>query len=97
MRSGQIGFSCWGLIFAISESTQYPALIILSFLLSTFSNDTKCASLFVSEKKKRPVVIEQTRFLGTVFLCSEFKLENTVSPLQSTDSHEILSIIFSRE
>ena len=68
-------------------------------------------------EKKRPVVIEQTRFLGTVFLCSEFKLEHTVFPLdsvfagkicavificgnlflQSTDSHEILSIKFSRE
>ena len=30
---------------------------------------------FVSERK-RQVVIEQTRFLSTVFLCSEFKLEN---------------------
>ena len=27
-------------------------------------------------KRKRQVVIEQTRFLSTVFLCSEFKLEN---------------------
>ena len=46
-----------------------------------FSNNTKGASVFVSEKK-RPVVIEQTRFLGTVFLCSEFKLENTVFSLE---------------
>ena len=30
---------------------------------------------FVSERKRK-VVIEQTRFLSTVFLCSEFKLEN---------------------
>ena len=30
---------------------------------------------FVSERK-RQYVIEQTRFLSTVFLCSEFKLEN---------------------
>ena len=30
---------------------------------------------FVSERK-RQVVIEQTRFLSIVFLCSEFKLEN---------------------
>ena len=30
---------------------------------------------FVSERK-RQIVIEQTRFLSTVFLCSEFKLEN---------------------
>ena len=33
---------------------------------------------FVSERK-RQVVIEQTRFLSTVFLCSEFKLENIYS------------------
>ena len=30
---------------------------------------------FVSERK-RQVVIEQTRLLSTVFLCSEIKLEN---------------------
>ena len=28
---------------------------------------------------KRQIVIEQTRFLSTVFLCSEFKLENIYS------------------
>ena len=33
---------------------------------------------FVSERK-RQVLIEQTRFLSTVFLCSEFKLENIYS------------------
>ena len=38
-------------------------------------------SVFVSEKR-RPVVIEQTRFPGTVFLCSEFKFENRVFPLE---------------
>ena len=31
--------ACWELIFA-SESTQYPALIIFSFLLSTFNINT---------------------------------------------------------
>ena len=46
-----------------------------------FSNNTKGASVFVSEKK-RPVVIEQTRFLGTLFLSSEFKLGNTIFPLE---------------
>ena len=30
-------------------------------------------------KKEVTVVIEQTRLLGTVFLCSEFKLENLYS------------------
>ena len=33
---------------------------------------------FVS-KQKRQVGIEQTQFLSTVFLCSEFKLENIYS------------------
>ena len=86
MRLGQTGFSCWGSIFAISESTQCPALIILSFLLSTCNRNTYFQTIlsvrqYFSEKK-RPVVIEQTRFLGTVFLCSEFKLEHTVFPLE---------------
>ena len=38
---------------------------------------------FVSEQK-RQVVIEQTQFLSTstVFLCSEFKLENTYSEVK---------------
>ena len=88
MRLGQTGFSCWGSIFAILESTQYPALIILStlsFLLSTCNRNTYFQTIlsvrqYFSEKK-RPVVIEQTRFLGTVFFCSEFKLEHTVFPL----------------
>ena len=33
---------------------------------------------FVSERK-RQVVIEQARYLSTVFLCSEFNLENIYS------------------
>ena len=86
MRLGQTGFSCWGSIFAVSESTQYPALIILSFLLSTCNRNTYFQIIlsvrqYFSEKK-RPVVIEQTRFLGTVFFCNEFKLEHTVFPLE---------------
>ena len=86
MRLGQTGFSCWGSIFAISESTQYPALIILSFLLGTCNRNTYFQTIlsvrqYFSEKK-RPVVIEQTRFLGTVFLCSEFNLEHIVFPLE---------------
>ena len=87
MRSGQTGFSCWGSIFAISESTQYPALIILSFLLSACNRNTYFQTILIRvrqyfSEKKRPVVFEQTRFLGTVFLCSEFKLEHTVFPLE---------------
>ena len=87
MRLGQNGFSWWGLIFAISESTQYPALIIFSFLLSTCNRNTYFQTIlrvrqYLFLKKRRPVVIEQTRFLGTVFLGSEFKLGNTVFPLK---------------
>ena len=48
-----------------SKSTQYPALIIFSFLLRTCNRNTYFQ-----------VVIEQTQFLSTVFLYSEFKLEN---------------------
>ena len=64
MRLGQIGFSCWELIF-VPSSTQYSALIIFSFLLSTcnrntYYNTTVCV--------RREVVIEQTRFLSAVFL-----------------------------
>ena len=77
-----------------SESIQYLPLIIFSFSLSTCNRSTyfqtmlRCAYpmqnqycivyRFVSERK-RQVVIEQTRFLCTVFVCSEFKLENIYS------------------
>ena len=67
-----------------SESTQYPALIIFSFLLSTCNRNTYFQTInqyFVVSEWKRQVVIEQTRFLSTVFLCSEFKLENIYSGL----------------
>ena len=66
-----------------SESTQYPALIIFSFLLSTCNRNTYFQIInqyfivyrFVSERN-RQVVIKQTQLLSTVFLCSEFKLED---------------------
>ena len=48
-----------------SKSTQYPALMIFSFLLSTCNRNTYFQ-----------VVIEQTWFLSTVFLYSKFKFEN---------------------
>ena len=38
-----------------------------------------CKSTYAVSKWKRQVVIEQTRFLSTVFLCREFKLENIYS------------------
>ena len=65
-----------GIIFLhFSESTQYPALIIFSFLLSTciFSNNKPVFCCFWQ------VVIEQTRFVSTVYLCSELKLETIYS------------------
>ena len=48
-----------------------------------WANTTVCVSIslytaFFSERK-RQVVIEQTRFLSTVFLCSKFKSENIYS------------------
>ena len=62
------------------ESTQYPALIILSFLLSTSNRNTYFQATnqyFVVSEQKRQAVTEQTRFLSTVFLCSG--LENIYS------------------
>ena len=56
-------------------------LIIFSFLLVTCNRvRTLCkTSIFIvyrfDSERKRLIVIEQTRFLSTVFLCSEFKLE----------------------
>ena len=56
---------------------------MFSFLLSTCNRNIYFQTIeqyfvvhrFVPELK-RQVVIEQTRFLSTVFLCSEFKVEN---------------------
>ena len=82
MRLGQIGFSFWELFFAFFRKypVPMPALIIFSFLLSTcnintviFSNNKPVFCCFWQ------VVIKQTRFLSTVFLCSEFKLETIYS------------------
>ena len=52
LRLGQIGFSGWELILRFSESTQYPALTIFLFLLSTYNRNAyyqtilRCASIF---------------------------------------------------
>ena len=74
----------------MSKRTQHPALTIFSFLLSMCNRNIYFQTIeqyfvvhrFVPERK-RQVVIEQTRFLSTVFLCSEFKLENTYSGVNS--------------
>ena len=89
---GQIDFSSWELIFAIFRklrkypvpSTQYPEVIIFSFFLSTCNRNTYFQTIninqyFVVSERKMQVVIEQTRFPSTVFLRSEFKLENIYS------------------
>ena len=68
------------------RSIQYPALMIFSFLLSTCNRNTYFQTInqyfvvycFVSEWK-RQVVLEQTRFLSTVSLCSKFNWENISS------------------
>ena len=69
-----------------SGSTQYPVLIIFSFLLSTciykyvFSNNTTvCVYVEPLYTVLRQVAIERTRFFTSVFFCSEFKLENIYS------------------
>ena len=74
----------------MSKRTQHPALTIFSFLLSMCNRNIYFQTIeqyfvvhrFVPERK-RQVVIEQTRFLSTVFLCSEFKLENIYSGVNS--------------
>ena len=112
MRLGQVGFSCWELIFAIFRKYPVPSIynieimniwksymwtaewrviwkkinimiiIIFSFLLSTYDRNTYFQTInqyFVVSEWKRQVVIEQTRFLSTVFSCSKFKSESIYS------------------
>ena len=59
-------------------------MIIFSFFLSTCNRNTYFQTIninqyFVVSERKVQVVIEQTRFPGTVSLRSEFKLENIYS------------------
>ena len=87
---GQIDFSSWEIIFAIFRKLrkypvpQYPEVIIFSFFLSTCNRNTYFQTIninqyFVVSERKMQVAIEQTRFPSTVFLRSEFKLENIYS------------------
>ena len=48
---------------------------------------------FVSERK-RQIVSEQTRFLGTVFLCGEFKLENIFSAVNFSGNFYLRKLVF---
>ena len=78
------------LVFLVENCSTQHNLILLSILLSTCNRNTskKYYSLrtlcktskfngyrLVSERT-RQVIIEQTQFLSTPFLCSEIKLEN---------------------
>ena len=59
-------------------------MIIFSFFLSTCNRNTYFQTIninqyFVVSERKMQVAIEQTRFPSTVFLRSEFKLENIYS------------------
>ena len=79
MRLGQIGFSFWELFFAFFR--KYPVPSIDNFFVFIeyvqykyiFSNNKPVFCCFWQ------VVIEQTRFVSTVLLCSEFKLETVYS------------------
>ena len=74
-------FFLLGINFCNSQkvpSTQHPALIIFSFLLSTCIRNKHVAILRYPYPMKpmRQIVIGQTRLLSTVFLCSDLKPEN---------------------
>ena len=79
MRLGQIGFSFWELFFAFFRKYPVPGIDNIFVFIGyvqykyIFSNNKPVFCCFWQ------VVIEQTRFLSTVFLCSEFKLENIYS------------------
>ena len=84
-----------------SESTQNPALKIFSSLLSTCNRNTYTkinqyfvvSVLFLNERD-HAVVIEQTRFLITVFLCREFMLENIYSEVNFCGKNICSKFIF---
>ena len=48
---------------------------------------------FVYERKSQ-VVSEQTRFLGTVFLCGELKLENIFSGVNFSGNFYLRELVF---
>ena len=88
LRLGQIiWFFLPGINFCdFLRCTQYPVLIILFwFLLSAWNRNTYFQVIYqcvVISEWKRQVVIEQARFLSTVFLCRKFKLENINSEIK---------------
>ena len=47
--------------------------------------------------QKRQVVNEQTRFLSTVFFCSEFKLENIYSGVSFCGKNHVCGNFYLRE
>ena len=106
LRLGQIGFSCWELIFAIFRKYQLPSIDNMFVLIEyvqqqnyIISNNTtvQCAvsiSLYTAlfSERKRQVVIEQIWFRSTVFLSSEFKEENIYSGVSFCG--KIFAVIF---
>ena len=84
-----------------SRRTQHSALTIFSFLLSMCNRNIYFQTIeqyfvvhrFVPERK-RQVVIEQTRFLSTVFLCIEFMLENICSGVNFCGNFYLRELIF---
>ena len=84
-----------------SERTQYPTLIIFSFLLSTCNRNTFFQTInqyfivyrFVYEWN-RQVMIELTQFLSTVVLCSEFKSEDIYSGVNFLRKNMMFALIF---
>ena len=48
----------------------------------------------IVSERKRQVVIEQTLFLSTVFLCSEFKIENIYSGINFCGNFYLRELIF---
>ena len=95
MRLGQIGFSCWELIFAIFRRYPVPSIDIIFVFIEyvqekyIFSNNTTvCVS----------ISLYTALFLDgidkTVFSCCEFKLENIYSGVNFGGNFYLLEIIF---
>ena len=87
-----------------SVSTQYPALTIFrsywvrAIEMHIFKQFYSVRQYFIVyrivSERKRQVVIEQTRFLSTVFLCSEFRIENIYSGVNVCGNFYLRELIF---
>ena len=75
---------CLELIFAIFRKYPVPSIDYIFVFIEYYTCNRNTYfqvinQYFVVSEWKRQVVIEQTRFLSTVFLCSEFTLKNIYS------------------